>query len=211
MWHWPRRYVTALRYSGAMGYDMFEGEKVRLRGVRADDWDSFTRWDLDSDAGRFGWQVMPPKGEEAAKEFARAESAKQPDPANQRFIIETLEGEAAGSLNYRADLRRFGFEYGISLAREHWGSGYAEDALRILFRYLFGELRLHKAQAYVYGFNQRSLSMHRKFGMTHEGVLREAQFTAGRFWDIHIFGMTADEFFARYGASWGEPLETVAD
>ena len=188
---------------------MFEGQKVRLRGVRADDWEHFARWDTDSDAGRFGWQIWAPKGEEAARAFAREESAKPLDPWNQRFIIETLDGEPVGSFNYRADHRRFGFEYGIALAREHWGNGYAEEAIAIVCRYVFGELRLHKVQAYVYAFNRRSLSMHRKFGMTLEGVLREAQCTAGRFWDIHIFGMTADEFFARYGAGWGEPLSAA--
>jgi RimJ/RimL family protein N-acetyltransferase len=40
--------------------------------------------------------------------------------------------------------------------------------------------------------------------MTLEGTIREGQFTDGRFWDICIFGMTADEFFARYGSSWGD-------
>lgn len=191
-----------------MSYDMFEGEKVRLRGIRADDWEHFARWDTDSDASRFGWQLWAPKGEEAAKQFARDESAKAPDPWNQRFVIETLEGDPAGTINYRSDRRRFSFEYGIGLAREHWGNGYAEEAIRLVCRYLFGELRLHKIQAYVYAFNKRSLSMHRKFGMVQEGVLREAQFTDGRFWDTVIFGMTADEFFARYGPSWGEPLSS---
>lgn len=189
-----------------MTYNMFEGEMVRLRGVQADDWQHFCRWDIDSDAERFGWQVWPPKGEEAMREWAREESLKRPTDGNMRLIIETLDGEAAGAISVRPDARRFSFEYGINLAREHWGAGYAQEALELVCRYMFGELRMHKVQAYVYAFNARSLSMHRKFGMVEEGVLRKAQFTDGRFWDIVIFGMTADEFFGRYGASWGEPL-----
>lgn len=189
-----------------MTYNMFEGEMVRLRGVQADDWQHFSRWDIDSDAERVGWQVWPPKGEEAMREWAREESLKRPTDGNMRLIIETLDGEAAGAISVRPDARRFSFEYGINLAREHWGAGYAQEALELVCRYMFGELRMHKVQAYVYAFNARSLSMHRKFGMVEEGVLRKAQFTDGRFWDIVIFGMTADEFFGRYGASWGEPL-----
>ena len=190
-----------------MSYDMFEGQKVRLRGITADDWRHHAAWDADSDAERFGWQIWPPKGEEAAKEWARAESLKRPVDGNMRLMIETLDGDAVGSVSVRPDARRFSFEYGINVVREQWGNGYAQEAVELVCRYMFGELRMHKVQAYVYAFNRRSLSMHRKFGMAQEGVLREAQFTDGRFWDTVIFGMTADEFFARYGASWGEPLK----
>lgn len=183
---------------------MFQGQKVRLRGIRADDWEHFLRWDVDSDAQRHGWQVWPPKGEEAAKEWAKQESLKTPTGGDFRLVIETLDGEPVGSLSMRGDARRFQFEYGISVDRPHWGKGYAEEALQLVFRYMFGELRMHKAQAYVYGFNERSQALHRKFGMVHEGTLREGQFTDGRFWDVLIFGMTDAEFFERYGKSWGE-------
>ena len=187
-----------------MTNSMWEGTKVRLRGVQPDDWRHFLAWDLDSDAQRYGWQVWPPYGEEGAKEFAKAESAKKADTGNMRLMIETLAGAAVGSLNTRVDARRFSFEYGISLGREHWGKGYAEEALALVFRYMFGELRLHKAQAWVYAFNERSASMHRKLGMVLEGTVRDGQFTDGRFWDVYIFGVTANEYFAKYGPTWGD-------
>ncbi len=183
---------------------MFEGKKVRLRGIRPDDWEHFVRWDEDSDAQRYGWQVWPPYGEDGAKEYAKTESAKKPTDGNNRYIIETLDGEVAGSMNVRVDQRRFNFEYGISVDRQYWGHGYAQEAIELACRYLFGELRMHKGQAWVYSFNTRSASMHRKFGMTLEGTIREGQFTDGRFWDIYIFGITADEFFARFGRTWGD-------
>ena len=187
-----------------MNTNMFEGKKVRLRGIVPDDWRHFLHWDMDSDAQRYGWQVWPPQGEEAAKEFAKSESLKKPTEPNFRLMIETLVGTAVGSLSVRGDARRFSFEYGINLGREHWGHGFAEEAVELVCRYMFGELRFHKAQAWVYGFNSRSQSMHRKFGMVLEGTIREGQFTDGRFWDVYVFGMTAGEFFAKYGRSWGD-------
>jgi RimJ/RimL family protein N-acetyltransferase len=187
-----------------MQTNMFEGTKVRLRGIAPEDWRHFLTWDLDSDAQRHGWQVWPPYGEEGAKEFAKQESLKKPADGNNRFIIETLAGAAVGSISTRVDARRLSFEYGISLGREHWGKGYAEEAVAMVCRYMFGELRLHKVNASVYAFNERSASMHRKFGMVLEGTIREGQFTDGRFWDIYQFGMTAPEYFAKYGEHWGD-------
>ncbi len=90
-----------------MTYSMFEGKKVRLRGVRPEDWQHFLHWDVDSDAQRYGWQVWPPVGEEGAKEFAKQESLKKPTDGNARFIIETLDSEPVGSINTRVDARRF--------------------------------------------------------------------------------------------------------
>ncbi len=187
-----------------MTYNMFEGQKVRLRGVHPEDWQHFMHWDLDSDASRYGWQVWQPTGEVSAKDFAKTESLKKPADGNFRLVIETLDGEAVGSVNTRVDARRFSFEYGIALGREHWGHGYGAEAIELVCRYMFGELRLHKVQGWVYGFNTRSQTMHKKFGMTLEGTIRDGQFTGGRFWDVHIYGMTAPEFFARYGAKWGD-------
>lgn len=187
-----------------MSIAMWEGKKVRLRGVHPDDWRHFLHWDTDSDAQRYGWQVWPPQGEEAAREFAKQESLRKPVEPAFRLVIETLVGTAVGSINVRSDARRFSFEYGISIDRQHWGNGFAEEALELVCRYMFGELRFHKVQAWVYGFNERSQSMHRKFGMTLEGTIREGQFTDGRFWDVLVFGMTDEEFFAKYGRSWGD-------
>jgi RimJ/RimL family protein N-acetyltransferase len=183
---------------------MFEGKKVRLRGISAEDWPHFANWDLDSDAGRYGWMVWPPQGEEAQKQWAKEESTKKPTDGSMRLIIETLDAVPVGSISVRPDQRRFSFEYGISLGREHWGNGFGEEAVELVCRYMFGELRLHKVQGWVYAFNKRSISLHQKFGMVLEGTIREGQFTDGRFWDVLIFGMTAEEFFARYGTSWGD-------
>lgn len=188
-----------------MNHNMFEGQKVRLRGVRPEDWEHFLQWDLDNDAQRYGWNVWPPPGTEAAREFARQESAKRPDRDEFRLIIETLDGAPAGSLNvHGVDQRRGSFEYGIALAREHWGNGYGEEAIALLLRYMFGELRYNKVQAWVYAFNERSAAMHRKFGMVLEGTVRESHFTDGRYWDSYLFGMTRSEYAEKYGAHWGD-------
>jgi RimJ/RimL family protein N-acetyltransferase len=193
-------------YTRAMSTNMWEGEHIRLRGVRVEDWEHFLAWDADSDAQRYGWQAWPPKGAEAAKAFAKEASEKKIEGggSNLFLVIESIDRVPAGSISVRPDDRRRSFEYGISLGREHWGKGYAEEAITLVCRYMFSELGYNKVQAFVYGFNERSISMHRKLGMRLEGTLTEAQFSAGRFWDCHIFGMTAREFFGKHGQGWGE-------
>ena len=64
---------------------------------------------------------------------------------------------------------------------------------------MFGERGYHKVYTWVYAFNDRSRKLHEKFGMTLEGTAREAHFAAGEFHDECLYGMTAAEFWARYG------------
>ena len=184
-----------------MSYNMFEGELVRLRGVAPDDWEVFHALDLDSEAQRYGWMVHMPRGLEGAKKWAHDKSIQDPDGDNVYLAIETRAGNVVGSLNTHAcDRLNRRFEYGIALGREHWGNGYAEDAIRILCRFMFFERGYHKVAAWVYAFNARSVRMHEKFGMVKEGLSRESHFTNGSFHDEILFGMTVDEFAARHGS-----------
>ena len=183
-----------------MASNMFEGRLVRLRGVEPDDWKVFHGWDADSEAQRAGWRIFPPQGSEAAQAWAREQSAKRPDSDDFRVVIETLDGTPVGMVNtHNADAVNRHFAYGIAIGREYWGRGYAEEALRLLFRYMFAERGYHKANAWIYASNERSLRMHEKLGMVREGRLRETHFADGRFEDEIWMGMTADEFFAQQG------------
>lgn len=183
-----------------MAANAFEGELVRLRGVEPGDWEVFATWDMDSEAQRAGWRIFPPQGSEAAKEWAREASATRPEGDVFRLVIETLDGTAVGMLNtHNTDAVHRHFAYGIAVGRAHWGHGYAADALRVLFRYMFRERGYHKANGWIYGTNERSIRMHEKFGMVREGQIRENHFANGVFEDEIWMGMTVDEFFAKYG------------
>lgn len=184
-----------------MSYNAFEGELVRLRGVNPDDWRTFAAWDADSDAQRFGWQVFMPKGEEGAKQWAQQQSnAVARDGENYLMVIETLDGTPVGNINvHGADRLHRKFEYGIHVERAQWGKGYAADAIKVICRFMFAERGYNKVNAWVYEYNQRSRKMHEKLGMVLEGTSRETHFSGGEFHDEYLMGMTAAEFFARYG------------
>ena len=180
-----------------MSANGWEGERVRLRGVDPSDWEHFQRWALDGEAQRHGWMENMPRGAEAAKKAATERSAASPEDDNYFMVIETLDGVPVGGLNTHAcDKLNRRFEYGISIDREHWGGGYAADALRVLFRFMFEERGYNKVNAWVYAFNVRSQRFHEKFGMVLEGRPRQMHLSGGVFHDELLFGMTAAEFAA---------------
>lgn len=57
----------------------------------------------------------------------------------------------------------------------------------------------------MYSFKTVSLGLREKLGLVREGTLRRMAYTGGQQHDIVAFGLTADEFAARYpelAAAW---------
>ncbi len=191
-----------------MTHNAWQGELVTLRDIEPDDWEAFWENDQDSEAARFGWQIHFPRSREGTKAWAEEMSKKKSEDDNHFFAMVDQDGKVVGSMNSHGCDRRNGtFEYGISVNRDCWGKGYATDAMKVLFRYFFDELGYHKVGAVVYGYNDRSIAMHERFGFVREGMLREAKYTDGKRHDIIFFGMTAPEFRARHGSAGNQSRE----
>jgi RimJ/RimL family protein N-acetyltransferase len=173
----------------------WQGKKVRLRAVEPSDADIFHEWDKDTDQARLQYMVRFPGSLEAARRGAQEGATRRPEDDNFFFVIENLEGEVVGSILTHATDRRNGhFKYGVGIGSEHQRKGYAAEAIRLLLRYYFEELRYTKALAEVYAFNEPSIRLHENLGFTLEGRLRNMIYTEGRHHDVLVFGMLAEEF-----------------
>jgi hypothetical protein len=84
--------------------------------------------------------------------------------------------------------------------------GYASEAIQILLRQHFDEYRYQKVNTRVHGFNAASIALHEKLGFQHEGRIRRAVYTGGRYWDLLLFGLTVEEFRARAALVDGDTL-----
>lgn len=79
---------------------------------------------------------------------------------------------------------------------DHWGNGYATEAIELVVEYAFSQLRLHKVRADVRDFSDASKCVLEKVGFVHEGVLRESRYVDGEHWDRYRFGILEDEWTA---------------
>lgn len=71
--------------------------------------------------------------------------------------------------------------------------GYGVEAGRLISYYGVDVLGLRRIEAKVYEYNVLSINALRRNGFTQEGVLRQAGFQDGRYWDLVIFGILKDE------------------
>lgn len=179
---------------------IWRGKHVRLRAMEPADWETYFAWNWDDEQARNLDAVPFPQSREAVKQWAERESVRPREEDTFRFVIENDAGEVVGNLATHDCNRRVGtFGYGISIRHDQRGKGYAREAIALVLRFYFQELRYQKVTVHVFSFNEASLRLHEKLGFQREGQLRRTVFTKGQFYDEIIFGLTAEEFAAGIG------------
>ena len=189
-------------------WNIWTGHVARLRAIEPGDWVRYHADANDSQSARENDVIHVPRSAEAAKKWAEEWALKAPEDESYGWAIESLVGaELVGMISTNEVLRKQGtFQYGLGVFREHRRRGYASEAIRLVLRYYFEELRFHRVGARVYAFNEASLALHRAMGFIEEGRIRAAVFTGGAHHAAIAFGMTATEFQERHGDSLPGPL-----
>ena len=110
-------------------------------------------------------------------------------------VIENVTSSPVGFIDLGRISHRDGTaELGYFLAREHWGRGYATEAVGLALRYAFEWLNLRKVCARVYEPNVASIRVLEKNGFQLAGRLRKHHHIPGYgFVDELIFERFRDE------------------
>lgn len=109
----------------------------------------------------------------------------------QMMICETSTGKAVGSVYVRdIDETHRKAEYGIFIGEDDArGKGYGTAAAKLMIRYCFEELKLHRLFLRVYGDNARAIRSYEKAGFVREAYLRDDVFVDGEYKDIVLMGI----------------------
>ena len=179
-----------------MAESLYMGSLVRLKAIdQATAAEVFARWELDSEFNRLNdsGPAFPPTAKRVREEMESSE----PHGNRFTFAIHTL-----------ADDRLLGF-IGISVThwvnsdayvgigigeRDFWGKGYGTDAMRVMLRYAFRELNLHRVSLTVFEYNPRAMRSYEKAGFVVEGRLRAWLNREGRRWDMIHMGILRAEW-----------------
>ena len=182
---------------------IWRGERVGLRAVEPGDWEIYHAWNADDEMMRNLWYPPLPQSREAGRRWAEAAAVAPPDGDNFRFAIAALAtGAVVGDLTtHRCDRRAGTFTYGIAVTAAERRRGHAGEAIRLVLRYYFEELRYQKVWVGVHSFNDASLRLHEGLGFQREGRQRRMAYTRGQHCDLVLFGMLAEEFAARFGGT----------
>jgi len=169
--------------------DFEQWQEVRRRNV---DW--LTKWEPIRIAGQ-------PDVVEDRDAFAVRCSARQRERqlgTGYGFGI-FAEGDFAGEINL-SSVQRGPFQssyVGYWIDEKQAGNGYVPEALIVLVRYAFEELRLHRVQIAIIPRNAASRRVVEKLDLRSEGVA-ERYLEINGVWEDHVrYAITAEEWEAR--------------
>jgi RimJ/RimL family protein N-acetyltransferase len=181
--------------------NFWQGERVRLRAIEPEDAETFFTWNFDSETARMVDYLWPPASMAATRAWAQKMATQEIKDDLIHCAIEDRQGNLIGLINSHSTNRRTGtFGYGIAVSKEYRGHGYGTEAVILLLRYFFEELRYQKVTVTVYELNSASIALHERLGFQREGRLRRMVYTHGRYYDEFFYGMTHEEFTERYGS-----------
>lgn len=179
-----------------MSSPVLEGRNVRLRPPRDEDAD--VRFSLGTNA-----QISEMYGvdEDDIKPMTREGAARWVQWLSERphtWVIE-IEGTFAGEIrldNVNLQDRRATMAIGISNP-SLLGKGFGTEAIMLLLRHAFIEMKLHRIGIRVLAYNKRAIRAYEKCGFTVEGRERETAYVKGSWHDDIMMGLLDREFLAR--------------
>ncbi len=144
-------------------------ERLLLRPFRLTDLDDTLAYATDEEWSRFLPLPTPYERLHAEQFVARAFLA---DWNTRPVFAITLEDRVIGGINLRIEGAKKVAEMGYSIARAHWGTGFATEAAHAVVQWGFQTYDLAKVFAMANIENERSWRVMERIGMTREGILR---------------------------------------
>jgi len=172
------------------------GEKVYLRPIEEADLEAFPTWFNDGEVTRFLRRDRPYTIEQAREWFERRNKS---DGRDVPFaVVERETDRVVGETGlYGVDPVNRQAEVGIAIGdKEAWGKGYGTEVVRLLVRYGFERLNLHRVGLDYVDGNERGRRAYERAGFREEGRRREKVWRDGEYRDLVLMGVLRREWEA---------------
>ncbi|MCP3801597.1 GNAT family N-acetyltransferase [Allokutzneria sp. A3M-2-11 16] len=169
------------------------GELVRLRAFEPSEAEALWRWNHDAEVMRWMDDGYP---DSLAQVTKRMSEWKANSYEKVVLAVETLaDAQLIGVVVLRDVQPETGHaELDIYIGeKDHWGSGYATDAMRTACRFGFEKMRLHRITLWVVADNVAARRVYEKAGFVEEGRQRESFRRDGRWHDMVMMGLLEGE------------------
>jgi RimJ/RimL family protein N-acetyltransferase len=172
------------------------GEKVILRKLKTSDAESIYKHINHKDIVRYTMNIPWPYTPEHAVQFIKI-SKKEYQKGNGLNLGITLKEQdnVIGIMSFnKIDLKNKNAEVGYWLGKEYWRKGVAKEALILILKYAFDELKLERIGSKVFHSNKASYGLLLRMGFKQEGVSRKDVFQNNKWYDHLMFGLLKEEF-----------------
>jgi [ribosomal protein S5]-alanine N-acetyltransferase len=170
--------------------------RLLLREFQSDDWPAVLAYQIDPRYLRYyAWAGRTAADVQRFVQMFIDQQHEEPRTRYQLALCRRESGDLIGNFGIRRPAAwSHDAEIGYELSPDHWGHGYATEAVGAILRFGFEDLGLHRIAAWTVADNAASARVLAKVGFTLEGRLRDRESFKGRYWDVLVFGILAEEW-----------------
>ena len=177
------------------------GKRVVLRPLAEGDLEKALRGWTPELRHMYGGSLTSPRRPTVEDKRRRYQELRS-DPRNHCFAIEAEAGYIGFTVLQVTDEQNRKARYRIAIENvEYWGRGYGPEVARLMLRYAFETLGLHRVELRVAAYNTRAIRCYEKSGFHREGVERQSFCADGKWEDDVLMAILQHEWAAdREGA-----------
>jgi RimJ/RimL family protein N-acetyltransferase len=173
-------------------------DRLLIRSFVADDAAGLAARRNDPEVARLQNWELPYSLERAEKLVS--ELVAMEGPTNDEWwmavVADAESGETLGDLALHLSWQGRTAEVGYTFARQHWGKGYANEALAALVEYLFDQLGVTRVFGMLHPDNVASAMVMERTGFLFEGHTKSSFWLGDKVSDDWIYGMTRSDWEA---------------
>lgn len=173
---------------------MFEGKKIKLRAYKSNEIERVLELIEDYNLrSTLSVGTIFPLSYESQKGFIDKNMTPNGELFN--FAIESLAtNEYIGGCGINnLDRKNSIATVGLWIGKEYQGLGFGSDSLRVLCKFLFEEMNIHKIKLNYFEFNEAAKKCYKAVGFKEEGRNRKELYRHGRYYDTISMGLFRDE------------------
>lgn len=180
-------------------FPVLETKRLRLRQITTADANDILKYLSDQEVMKY-YGLEPFKSiNDALNEISWYQSIFEKKTGIRWGI--TIKGQekmigSCGFLNIVSE--HFRCDIGIELSREYWGQGIASEAFAAIITYGFEHLNIRRIQALIETPNISSQKLAESRGFIREGLLRNYEFTCGKFDDLYMYSLLKEDFIKNW-------------
>ena len=190
----------------AYGRNLLRGQRVTLRESREEDFERLVRWWADPAIAVLQTNFLRPTPAPTVADLMRGWGSNVGTDSGFTIVLtptgdgdpqEAEGGRVIGQISLFGINKNRCATLGVVVGKEYWGNGLGTEAVRLMIRYGFAEMGLHRIQLGVYGYNDRAIRAYARAGFKEEGRRSQSAYHGGRWHDEVLMAILEDDWRAQ--------------
>ncbi len=171
-------------------------DRLLIRPFREEDIDAYLERRNDPDVARYQDWELPYSRERAERVVEHVMGLAGPEDGEwwMAIVCDPDSGEVYGDVGAELSWQGRTAEVGYTFAKEHWGKGYAREALEALIEHLFEHAGVIRVCGMLHPDNPASAMVLERTGFLFEGHTRSSFWVGEELSDDWIYGMTESDW-----------------